>query len=85
MSSIASELQAKLERLSPQRQAEVADFVDYLLSKEQPKPRTKMKLDWVGCLQDLRDQYTSVELQKEANRWREENAIVSCEEDAIAD
>ena len=34
-----------------------------------------MRLDWAGCLSDLREQYTSVELQKQANVWREEMAL----------
>ena len=34
-----------------------------------------MKLDWAGGLSHLRDQYTSVELQHEASKWREENAL----------
>ena len=34
-----------------------------------------MKLDWAGGLSHLRDQYTSVELEHEASKWREENAL----------
>jgi hypothetical protein len=34
-----------------------------------------MKLDWAGGLRHLRDEYTSVELQHEANKWREEKAL----------
>lgn len=79
MNTSLSELQTKIERLSPEQQAEVANLVDSLLRDVQPKPRPRMKMDWAGCLQDLRDQYTSVELQKEANRWREENAIAKYE------
>jgi hypothetical protein len=75
MSSILPELQTKLERLSPQQQAAVANFLEAFLEQEQPKPRAKMKLDWAGGLKDLRDRYTSVELQHEANKWREENAL----------
>ncbi len=65
-------VQEKFEKLSPQRQAEVVDFIEFLLSREAPKPRTKMKLDWAGALEDMRDEYTSVELQRQANIWREE-------------
>ena len=75
MNTPLSELQNKIEQLSPEQQAEVANLVDSLLSQLQPKPRPKMKMDWAGGLQHLRDQYTSVELQKEANRWREESAM----------
>jgi hypothetical protein len=75
MSSILPELQTKLERLSPEQQAAVAAFVDDLLSQAAPKSRPKMKLDWAGGLRHLRDEYTSVELQHEANKWREEKAL----------
>lgn len=71
MSTSLQIVQEKLQQLSAQQQAEVIDFIEFLLSKKPPKPKTKMKLDWAGCLKDLRDQYTSVELQKEVNRWRE--------------
>ena len=79
MNTSLSELQTKIEQLSPEQQAEVISLVESLINQSPPKPRQKMKMDWAGCLQDLRDQYTSVELQKEANRWREENAIVKHE------
>lgn len=75
MNSFLSELQTKIERLSHEQQVEVANLVESLLNKEQSRPRRKMKMDWAGGLQHLRDQYTSVELQKEANRWREESAL----------
>ena len=42
---------------------------------EMPSKPTGMKLDWAGCLSDLRDQYTSVELQKQASIWMEEMAL----------
>ena len=75
MSLILPELQTKLERLTPEQQAAVATFVDGLLKQAAPPPRPAMTFEWAGCLADLRDQYTSVELQKEANRWREELAL----------
>jgi hypothetical protein len=71
MSTALQTIQEKAQQLSPQQQAEVVEFINSILNREAPKPRTKMKLDWAGCLKDLRDQYTSVELQKEVNRWRE--------------
>lgn len=75
MNTSVSELQTKFERLSPEQQAEVICLVDSLLSQSQSGPRPRMKMDWAGGLKHLRDQYTSVELQKEASRWREESAM----------
>ena len=56
MSAALQIIQEKAQQLSLQKQAEVIDFIDFLLSKELPKPRTKMKLDWAGGLKDLREQ-----------------------------
>lgn len=79
MSTSLQTIQEKVQQLSAQQQAEVVDFIDFLLSKKSPKPKTQMKLDWAGCLRDLRDQYTSVELQHQANIWREEDATTRCQ------
>lgn len=73
MSLAVQTIQEKVQQLSPQNQAEVIDFVDFLLSKEKTKERRKMKLDWAGGLKDLREQYTSIELQQQANLLREKH------------
>ena len=75
MSSIVSVIQEKAEQLSAEKQSAALDYIEFLLSKEKPQPRPAMTFEWAGCLADLRDQYTSVELQKEGNRWREEMAL----------
>lgn len=72
MNAVVQMIQEKVQQLSPQNQAEVIDFVDFLLSKERTKPRKKMKLDWAGGMKDLREQFTSLELQQQAIRLREE-------------
>ena len=41
----------------------------FLITREK-KPPKKFKLDWVGRLSELKDQYTSVELQHKASEWR---------------
>lgn len=33
--------------------------------------KKKPKLDWVGGLEEFRDQYTALELQKKALEWRD--------------
>ncbi len=50
-------------------QYEVEDFIQFLLEKQTRKPKGKFKFDWEGALEDLRDQYTSVELQHKALDW----------------
>lgn len=60
-----------VEKLPPDLQQEVKDFVEFLLKKRATeKPKKKLRLDWAGALRDYRDQYTSLELQKKALEWR---------------
>jgi Protein of unknown function (DUF2281) len=78
MSTVISVIQDKVQQLSPEKQTVALEFIDFLLQKQEPSSppeRPGMKLDWAGGLKELRDQYTSVELQKKANEWREEDAL----------
>lgn len=68
------DLAAKIETLPPALQQEVEDFVDFLQSKYAPQKKGNMKLDWRGGLADLKDEYSSVELQHEVLRQWEERA-----------
>ena len=60
------EIQKKILELAPDKQKEVIDFIELLTSKNKPKEKKYLKLDWAGELKDLKDKYTSVELQKSA-------------------
>jgi hypothetical protein len=51
---------------------EVEDFIQSLMDKRVKKPATKLRQDWAGSLENYRDKYTSLELQKKALEWREE-------------
>jgi hypothetical protein len=75
MDSVVHQIQEKAQQLTPDKQAAALDYIEFLLSKEKPLSREPMTFEWAGCLADLKDQYTSVELQKQANLWREENAL----------
>ena len=59
-----------VEDLPPDLQQEVKDFIEFLLEKRAKKTRGKPKFDWAGALKDLRNQYTSVELQHTISKWR---------------
>ncbi len=63
-------LEELVKDLPPDRQDEVRDFVEFLLTKEQGRPRGKPTFAWAGALKELREDYTSVELQHEIARWR---------------
>lgn len=64
------ELQELFEELPPNLQQEVLDFAEFLLEKSKKRPEGVPHFRWAGALKDLRDQYTSVELQHKASDWR---------------
>ena len=61
-----------VNELAPGQQAEVRDFVEFLLTRQRSSPRRKPQFDWAGALREMRDDYTSVDLQHEIARWRSE-------------
>ena len=63
-------LQEMVERLPPDLQQEVRDFVQFLIERRVQKPGKELRQDWAGALREYRDQYTSLELQKKALEWR---------------
>jgi len=62
-------LKELVEQLPPDLQEEARLFVEFLLEKKAAKRKNELKLDWRGALQDLRDKYTSVELQHKSLEW----------------
>jgi hypothetical protein len=66
-------IEEKINGLPPELQQEVQDFVDFLMEKYRPRKRAKLKLDWAGALSDMKNEYTSVELQhKIRDMWCDE-------------
>ena len=63
-------LKELIEKLPPELQKEVRDFVEFLLERRAKKTKKKPRFDWAGALKDLRDRYTSVELQHKIAEWR---------------
>lgn len=66
-------LEKMIKDLPPDLRQEVYEFVQSLLKKRAAKPKRKFKLDWAGGLSKYRDQYTSLELQKKAMDWWDED------------
>lgn len=58
-----------VEQLPPDLQQEARDFVEFLLQRRVKKQKGELKLDWRGALRDLRDKYTSVDLQHKVLQW----------------
>ncbi|MFA6979983.1 MAG: DUF2281 domain-containing protein [Ignavibacteriaceae bacterium] len=64
-------IQTKLEELSEELKKEVFDYIDFLIMKQyKGGKKEKLKFDWEGGLSDLKEKYTSVELQHKAMEWR---------------
>jgi hypothetical protein len=63
-------LEEMVKELPPGLQQEIGDFVQFLIEREKRKVGKRLRQDWAGALRDYRDQYTSLELQKETLEWR---------------
>ena len=64
-------IKAKIEELPEDLEKELLDYIEFLLHKYGNKTERKgFKFDWEGGLSDLKDKYTSVELQHKALEWR---------------
>lgn len=70
MNTIVKPLVEIVQKLPLDVQAEVRDFVEFLLVKHRRKPVKKLRQDWAGALRDYRHQYTSLELQQKSLEWR---------------
>lgn len=66
----AQPLEDLIKALPLEAQAEVRDFVEFLLTKRGRKAAGRLRQDWAGALAGYRDRYTSLELQRQALEWR---------------
>jgi hypothetical protein len=62
-------LKELVEQLPPDLQEEVKRFVEFLIEQRTPKEKGDLTLSWRGALRNLRDEYTSVELQHKILGW----------------
>lgn len=58
------------KELPPEFEAEVRRFLSFLVNRMGKRRRRKPSLRWAGALSDLREEYTSVELQHKISEWR---------------
>jgi len=71
-----SVLEDKIKQLTSEEKEQVIKFIDEILSKKSiDSSNRKLTFEWAGGLADLKDQYTSVELQKQINEWRIEKSL----------
>jgi len=70
VSTITKPLQELVQELPPDVRAEVRDFVEFLLTRRNRVAKRTLRQDWAGALRNYRQQYTSLELQRQALTWR---------------
>jgi hypothetical protein len=70
MSHISGTVEELMRELPPEAQAEVRDFAEFLRQKNARKGKGEAKFKWAGVARDLRDKYTSVQLQHRISEWR---------------
>ncbi len=68
-------IKSKLDQLPEELKKEALDYIDYLLQKgyetyKITAKKSKFKFNWEGGLSNLKQKYTSVELQHKALEWR---------------
>jgi hypothetical protein len=70
----AQDIDEKIKKLPPYLIDEVADYIDFLLSKhglrQSTRPSETFTFAWEGSLSKLKGQFSSVELQHKATEWR---------------
>ena len=59
-----------VKELTPHSRAEVRDFAEFLHSKRKGRSIGKFSQKWAGALNDFREEYTSLELQRKSLDWR---------------
>ena len=62
-------LEELIKELPPHLQEEVRDFAQFLADTKVRPKRKYLRMDWAGGLREYRDQFTSLQLQKKALEW----------------
>ena len=66
------EINTKIKQLPDHLADEVNDYIDFLISKygKEKQKKPGFKFDWEGGLSELKDKFSSVDLQHKASEWR---------------
>jgi len=75
MSAEAESLRKLVQALPPDLQAEVRDFIEFLLSKRKRETEYGLPQNRAGKLREYSEQYTSLELQENAKRSGRNNPM----------
>ena len=67
----AKDIEHKINELPEDLKKEVLDFIDFLImKKKQGRSIEGFNFSWEGGLAGIKDKYSSVDLQHQANDWR---------------
>lgn len=66
------EIESKIRKLPKHLIPEIEDYIDFLLDRYTDTKINKKKFlfDWEGGLADLKEKFSSVELQHKVTEWR---------------
>jgi len=65
-----SEIEEMAKNLPPDLRIQVISFMQFLLERKMPKRGVILRQDWAGALRHVKNEYTSLDLQKKALEWR---------------
>lgn len=64
-------IKMKIDELPKDLRKEALDFIEYLLAKSgKGENKGKFRFDWESGLGELKNKFSSVELQHKASEWR---------------
>ena len=66
-------IKSRFDKLPEDLKKEVLDYIEFLILKYHrlaPMKKERFSFDWEGGLSELKDRYSSVELQHKAMEWR---------------
>jgi hypothetical protein len=61
-----------LRQLTPESLRQVRSLAESLIARQEARPRRQPHFDWAGALSEMRNQYSSVDLQHQLLNWRSE-------------
>lgn len=70
MSEQIRSLDELIKELPSKYQSELRRFGESLVARYRTRRTSTPTFEWAGALGDLRDRYTSVDLQHQLGRWR---------------
>jgi len=59
-----------IEKLPAEFERELMGYIEFLSKSRNKKSGRRLKQNWAGGLEEFKDRFTSLELQKKALEWR---------------